>query len=375
MLSVDVSHQSSIRVSRMIRAVWFWCLGLGFIASPTDAAVIFSQGMIGPETISQAPAGFGSYGGQYFVPDAALVVTGNPATSNIWAIPTAGGAPAIFANNPGSGMLGGTFLPSTASWEALGGRFVTAGYQGNGGGVIYTYDSSGTPTPLYLSDTGFGVPAIAPDGFGNLGGSLVVAVQGVGVGIVSADGSLSILADLPNFDAFGLAFAPAGFGTVGGKLLVSNAGDGEIVAVGADGSVFDFANVPTAGVSSIATLRQMSFSPPGFLPGYGSLLLVSVSGSVLTGGELGDLFAVDEDGDVVAELRKNLGLNKFNPRGVLFLDDGSLLVNDTSDPTWLMTAADFQLTAVPEPGTLALIAVAFAAGGMVRVTSLMRRSI
>jgi hypothetical protein len=42
-----------------------------------------------PETISLAPSGFGSFGGDYFIPDA---------NGKIWRLPQGGGPPVLFAD-------------------------------------------------------------------------------------------------------------------------------------------------------------------------------------------------------------------------------------------------------------------------------------
>ena len=57
-----------------------------------------------PETISQAPASFGAFGGDYFIPDfnrAAL-------NGNIWRVPSAGGAAHFLRDQCRLHFLGGT---------------------------------------------------------------------------------------------------------------------------------------------------------------------------------------------------------------------------------------------------------------------------
>src|SRR5207245_2803429 len=93
--------------------------------------------------------------------------------------------------------------------------------------------------------------------------------------------------------AFGLAFAPQGFGSVGGRLLVGDEGGGLIDAISSNGSVATFGNIPlTPGQRGV---RQMAFVPTGF-GDLGGLLLVSVSGSSRGGGTLGSLLALDGSG-------------------------------------------------------------------------------
>jgi hypothetical protein len=63
----------------------------------------------------------------------------------------------------------------------------------------------------------------------------------------------------------------------------------------------------------------------------------------------------------VASLRKNLGLTKFDPRGMLFLSNGDVLINDASDAVYLAQAADFLVVAaVPEPTAFVLLGTGLA---------------
>jgi hypothetical protein len=172
---------------------------------------------------------------------------------------------------------------------------------------------------------------------------------------VTPAGTATILALLP-FQPFAVAFAPSGFGALGGRLFTSDTFGDQIVSIAPDGTVTPFANIPL--LAGQTGLRQIEFSPPGFIEGYGSLLFVSVSGSPSGGGTLGDVLALDSGGQIVARLRPDLGLEKFDPRGLYFIDSQNLLVSDSSDPILLITPAGFQV--VPEPSTLVLFGLGLA---------------
>ena len=156
---------------------------LALMAGPRMAAAVtvFSSGMVTPETISPAPAAFGSFGGSYFVPDF-NGLSSDTANQKIWIVPQAGGGPTVFTTNLNSVLLGGLFLPTTG-WGALSGDYLTTGrdvkFSGPTSpyinGETYTYSASGTASPFFsLAGATFTQPQIAPAGFGTYGGDLIV---------------------------------------------------------------------------------------------------------------------------------------------------------------------------------------------------------
>jgi len=302
-----------------------------------------------PETISQAPAVFGAFGGEYFIPD----FNRGALNGNIWRVPSAGGPPISFASNADYVSLGGLFLPETG-WGANSGRFLATGRTASGPGVIYTYAPDGTRSLFVSGGSQFSQPRLAPAGFGAYAGQLIVGDGAVRA--VTSAGMVSTVADPPSFSSwFGLAFAPAAFGALGGDLFISNAGTNEIDVVRGNGTFSPFATIPLQPGQT--GLRQLEFSPSGFLPGFGELLFVSVSGSPGGGGTLGDVLALDNSGQIVASLRTDLGLQKFDPRGLYFVDNQHLLVSDASDPILLATPDAFQPSVVPEPTTFSLLGI------------------
>jgi hypothetical protein len=317
-----------------------------------------------PETISQAPAGFGSAGGKYIVPDFNNL--------NVWAVPTTGGAPTNiatnFANNTFVGVRGGVFLPS--NWGSNAGNFLEVGQvpvSNTAAPVLIVSPNGSSYSVSAFSNITLngGQPQIAPSGFGSYGGDVVVPnydskTLNSTITIIAPNGTTTSLASgssLP-LAAGGAAFAPSGFGALGGDLFVDGlSSDHHIDAVDANGNVTPFVNVPLQ--PGQLTPFQMAFSPSGFLPGEGSLLFVSIRGSTQGGGTLGDVLAYDSNGTLVASLRTDLGLSSFDPRGLLFIPDPSnpsqtdLLISDASSGRILLFAPQ-AFTATPEPSSLAL---------------------
>jgi hypothetical protein len=334
-------------------------LALGQPAS-ADPFTVFSSSPLyqTPETISPAPAGFGGFAGQYFIPDANRGAPNPP----VFVVPTAGGAPTNFATDPGILPRGGVFLPATG-WGANSGNFAVVG-PGFSSGVetgmssVTIYNAAGSASQFLQTAGSFAQPRIAPAAFGAFGNDLIVAntTPFNNILAITAAGGTMIVANTA-IAPFGLAFAPAGFGTFGNQLFASSANSGQIVAIAPDGTVTPFATIPLlAGQTS---LFQMEFSPVNFIPGFGSLLFVSVRGSTAGGGTLGDVVALDSNGNIISHLRSDLGISSFDPRGLFFPAGNQLLVSDasgTSGRILLITSSDF-INVVPEPTSLTLLGV------------------
>jgi hypothetical protein len=317
-----------------------------------------------PETISQAPTGFGTQGGNYIVPDFNNL--------NVWAVPTTGGAPTNIATNEANGTFvqarGGVFLPS--NWGSNAGNFLEVGQvpvTNTAAPVLIVAPNGAGYSVSAFSNISLaaGQPQVAPSGFGSFGGQVAVPnFDSAGNGtitMIAPNGSTSILATGPSLPLipFGTAFAPSGFGTFGGSLFVDSGAalSGQIVSVDSNGNVTPFATAPlTPGQPS---LFEMAFSPANFFPGEGQLLFVSVRGSTTGGGTLGDVLVYNSSGTLVASLRTDLGLNTFDPRGLLFIPDPSnpsqtdLLISDASVGQILLFAPG-AFASTPEPSSLAL---------------------
>src|SRR5207253_2127268 len=162
----------------------FASLFAALYASSGFAAVsVFATGTNSPETITQTASG------SFFVTDA-------DAVGDIWNVPAAGGTASSVAQ-AGFTLRGGLSLPG--SFGAV--------------GRLATFSSVSTP---------FGA-AVAPSGFGAVGGTLLVSDAG-GSGIYSVDpaGNVSLFTTIPLSAGQGLrqiAFAPTGWGLGTGNLF------------------------------------------------------------------------------------------------------------------------------------------------------------
>jgi hypothetical protein len=277
------------------------------ITSAFAAVSVFATGMDAPEAIAPTAAG------NFFVTDAR-------ADGPIWSVPAAGGTATQVAS-AGYSLRDGVFLP--AGFGSVGGQFLVVG----GDGVLAsasTMDATFTVTP-YASqaDSAWTTPVVASS-FGRHSGEVLVTNQGNGtastgsVDIFTPSGTVGRLTNLPSVNVpFGAALAPPGFGDVGGTLLVSDAGGGGIYSVNPTGKVSLFTTIPLGARQS--GLRQMAFAPSGW-GRYSGNLFVSLNTR--------DIVIVGRNGSIVGRIS-----GTFNPRGLLFTTlagDASLLFSDVS---------------------------------------------
>jgi PEP-CTERM motif len=270
---------------------------------------------------------------------------------NIDFLPATGGAATVFVTLPGGPMnpIDGLFLPS--NFGAFGGQYLAVGFDVNGGNFAVAVDANGTVTPVAsVPGYQFSAAVLAPAGFGSVAGQVLTTLAGGPIIAIDQNGNTSTFATVAG-DPFGAIFAPPGFGSVAGELLISDSGTGQIFAIDANGNSSVFATIPL-GPDQYG-LRQMAFAPAGF-GSFGGDLFVSITGSVNGGGVFGAIVALDASGQVVAILKQGSLTEAFDPRGLYFPDDQTLLIAAT-DPIFLGTPQDFQ-TPTPEPATLLLLA-------------------
>jgi hypothetical protein len=280
------------------------------LTSMLHAITTFATGMVLPESITQTASGF--------------IVT--DVTGAIWMVPAGGGAASLLTTVP-FGVRGGMIMPAT--FGSLGGRFLAVGVNGKGmgeaRGAASTIDLSVSPptiTPFATEPrTIWFQPLLATD-FGSFTGDILVTNGFFEVDFFSPTGGIGTVATflpkafMKGVLPFGAAFAPSGFGSVGGTLLVSDTqpGSGAIYSVDSTGNTSLFTTIPLSGDQT--GLRQIAFAPQGF-GSFGGDLFVSV--------ETGIIYVVNGQGTIVGHISGD-----FDPRGLFFLGDTTLLFSDQS---------------------------------------------
>jgi hypothetical protein len=284
----------------------------GLAATSIFAAVsVFATGMAAPQAITRAPSG------DFFVTDA-------DRDGPIWNVPAGGGTATMLAS-AGYSLRDHLILP--AGFGSVGGQLLVVG--GGAVGSASTMDTSSFAVTPYASkrQTLWTTPVLA-ETFGPLSGFVLVTNQGHGtfrgrgsVDFFAPDGTVGTLTTLPSVTTpYGAALAPAGFGDVGGTLLVSDAQGPGIYSVDPSGQVTSFTAIPLG--AGQGGLRQMAFAPKGWGP-YSGNLFVSVNTR--------DIVIVNQRGAVIGRIS-----GQFNPRGLLFTTisgDATLLFSDTSQGT------------------------------------------
>lgn len=344
-----------------------------------------------PESLTAVSGGFGLSGPGYLVPDHGLDV--------LYAMP-AGGGPLTPVVTGVSGFQG-VIVPT--GYGALSGQYLTvaapttanhAGSQAVSSSLVVTNNPIDTaPTEGgYGTNYLMGGIAIAPSGFGTYGGSMLTSyaygVEGSpnlavgGVGRVQSDGIIvkfaelaPSAADVNGVSAAFMAFAPSSFGAYGGQLFATNSRGGGIYALNAAGqsSVFSQLTANFSQDGTLAGLRGLAFAPAGFGAFEGDLL-VSVSGGFITTNSTfgnGSIVVIDPSGAIVAVLRQGTVGAPFEPRGLTFTADGTLLIADADPGILAVTSANADAAftpiaaIVPEPASVLLMALGL--GGLAGV--------
>jgi hypothetical protein len=283
-----------------------------FVTSVASAVSVFATGMGTPETVARTASG------NFLVTDA-----GPDGSGPIWSVLATGG-PATQVASTDYSLRDGVFLP--ANFGSVGGQFLVVGGDAtaNGTGFASTMNSSFTLTPYASQANSLWNTPVVASGFGQHNGEVLVTNQGSGTGahdgsvdIFTPEGTVDRLTDLTALDTpFGAALAPAGFGSVGGTLLVSDAGGGGIYSVNPKGKVSLFTTLPLA--ADQGGLRQIAFAPSGW---------GKYSGNLFVSLQRRDIDIVGRNGSIIGKIS-----GAFNPRGLLFTTISgkpALLFSDT----------------------------------------------
>ena len=291
-----------------------------------------------PESISKAPSGFGTYEGDYLIPDAN--------TGVLWRLPQGGESISAFAQLPQPDcyyFTNGIFLPST--FGAYGGQFLAGGgivptpscdpqviYGQTQNGVLWAINADGNiqKLPVNVSFPSFEgdsnwvssvTPQIAPSSFGSYGGQLFVTggqdqqIESVinpyqrryiirnyiyrvdeilDVSVFSTRTTEYIrcypsCGDEPQYTFWGMTFAPSDFDSFSGTMLVGGSVShtnpvskiGQIQSIDSSGTLKLFTEFPLQQIEGF--VAQMGFAPNSFT-GYEGKLFVSLAGKAGGGG-------------------------------------------------------------------------------------------
>jgi PEP-CTERM motif-containing protein len=188
-----------------------------------------------------------------------------------------------------------TITPVPDGFGTVGGTLLVPDKTGN---ALYVMSTSGGAPTLFASGVGGNGGAFLPSSFGALGGDFLATAQISGPSVIAVSGTgVQTVVPIPSSDFVtgGAVVAPAGFGSVAGDALMgaeNGAGfdNGAVLALSPDGTVSQFASLGTGGVAGYVLPFGIGYAPTGFGSIGGDLLV--------TDGVSGTIYAVDSSGNV-----------------------------------------------------------------------------
>ncbi len=227
-------------------------------------------------------------------------------------------------------------------------------YHGDNRGSLWQTPIAGGGSSLVaLLGTQVSDIALAPDAFGAFGGMLVVGGHGRVDVVDSLSGSVSTLATITGgglYDTITVDFTPDG------RLLATSLDTGQVLEIGADGSVSVFAS-GLRGPSGIAVD-----------PASGEVFVASEHERVL--------YRFAADGTGLPLFSSNFPIDGgYYPTALSFTSDGtSLLFSQSPSQVWAIDGFAGVPAAVTEPAPLALLAFGGVALGVARRVACTQRA-
>ncbi len=319
---------------------------------------VFATGFLLPEDIVRSQ---GTYPPQFLVTDLSA--------ATVWNVSAGGGEPTALATGL-NGPLGATFVPNEFGGQGI--RLLVAlRDQPSGAPNVVWIKADGSIAPLFEVARQGGItglvyvpPALDNSASGSLLVTSFLSYDGGFFGsvyLVDSSGTVTTVVPSVGASIFTPALAPNGFGQLGEHAFFGDAFGGDlrtadILALNLHSFELTVFATVVLDVSE-GGIRQLAFSPIGWAAPLApslsseSVLLVSVSGAQFGGGAGGAVLVYDQRGLAIAHLSRGSAEEPpapFDPRGLLF-DGQDVLISNTANRTLLRaTVADFALLDVNE---------------------------
>ncbi len=263
----------------------------------------------------------------------------------------------------GSGSAGEIYVSSSLGLGGFAARSVFAGSQFLG--TVWSYANgatTGTAATNFVTGLIGGVRSIAFDPYGNYGGDMIIATSAGRIYRVTSAGNATELANL-GVDTEGLDFTPQQFGNIpAGTLVVLSEGSGLLNAIKADGTVtslgltfntpemvsfvpLNFSQTldPLAGFYAARYPTEVVKAPYNDFAAYAGQAIVTEEGT-------GNIYAVSWNVNTSSFDKSLVGNFGGQPEDGIFVTAAILDPGCTTRPGGCGNN-------VPEPGTLALLAL------------------
>ena len=327
-------------------------LGLALAsATPAYATLTFNTfvASTGGQPIGYAYAGDKFVGSNYF-------------NNQLYQTNLSGGGVATFgaALPIASGSIGEVYVSSSLGLGGFGSRDVFAGSEALG--TVYKFNNDGSGQSAFVSGLTGGVRSIAFDPYGLYGNNMIVATNAGVIYSINNLGVASILAT-PGVDTEGLSFAPQSFGpsVPAGTLVVASEGSGSLRAISPAGAMTNITTIVSAEMVSFVPLNLGISGNPleGFYAAnYSTNVIKSAYTDFLS--YLGDMIVTGETTHEVWDVKWDgtsyvktlIGNFPNQPEDGIFVT--AAILNPGCDRTNTCGGN------VPEPGSIALVALGFA---------------